>query len=624
MNIRQPVTRVVFCVEYFAFWLLFHILLRIVFIAYHHTEASRSGLRTIAGSVLHGSRMDLSAAAFPCFLVFLLAALSLFSPRIPGRIIIWVSMALLVLESLLVAIDLELYRAWGFRADAQILRYFITPREMFASIGSSPIVLLAMVFVLLAACSTWAFTRWLVPRIRAWEAMPFPWSLVAIPLAPVLIYSLYGPVRGGYQAQPMKQSTVFFSQDAFANQAALNVTWNFLDGAWNRIYSAHNPYQYLAAAEASRVTDSLLRPADGPSARLLRVARPNVIVIIWESWTSKVVARLGGRPGVTPNIDSLIHDGVLFTHFYATGDRSPKGLTGIISGYPSQPTTEIINQPRKSASLPALPKDLAKAGYVSRFYYGGDPDFSNFKAFALSAGFDSLITERDFDPASRHSTWGADDHVVLARALADMRQIRTPFFVTLFTLSSHEPFIVPMTTVIAGTDEESKFLNSHAYTDRSIGDFVRAARRETWWDSTLIIVVADHGHRLPVLDSLQTSRKWETFSIPMLWLGGALATRDTVIDTPGGQTDVAATLLHQLGLDATAYAWSKDLLAPRHPAWAWFSFNDGFGFVNAAGGAVAWDNIGRRVIAIAGNTGAGDIRTGQAILQRLIDDYVKR
>lgn len=616
--------RLRFCLGYFLFWMAFHAVLRLVFLAYHRTESMHSGLGTIAGSMLHGARMDLSAAAFPCFLVFLLVAVSIFAPRFAGRAILWTTIALIFLESLLAAIDMEIYRAWGFRADASILQYFVTPREMFASIGSSPIVLLALIFVLLAGVGIGMFVRLFRPGIRAWEPLPFPASLVAIPLAPALIYSLYGPVRGGYQPQPLKQSTVYFSLDPFANQAAINVTWNFLDGIWNRTYRTTNPYQYLAPAEAARVVDSLLALPTGRSLPVLRLGRPNVMIILWESWTAKVVERLGGVKGVTPNIDTLIHEGILFNHFFATGDRSPRGLTGVINGFPSQPVTEIINQPRKSASLPALPHDLARAGYVSRFYYGGDPDFANFRAFALGAGFDTLITESAFAPADRHSSWGADDDVVLSRALADLRTVPQPFFVTLFTLSSHEPFSVPMTTVIAGTDEQSRFLNAQAYTDRSIGDFIRSAKREPWWDNTLVIIVGDHGHRLPMLDSLQPVRKWEAFAIPMLWLGGALVVHDTVIDQPAGQTDIPATLLRQLGLDASKYPWSRDLLTPGRRGWAWFSFNDGFGFVNAEGGAVTWDNIGRRAIAQEGRSGPDDIRAGKALLQRLIDDYVKR
>ncbi len=620
---RALIARIGFCLGYFAFWMGYYAVGRLVFLGYHHVDAGRAGFGNIVGAITHGTRMDLPSAGGPSLVIFPLVGLSVFAPRVARGLITWLSMAFLVLVALLTAIDVELYRAWGFRIDGSIVHYFLTPREMLASTASSPVVLLTMIFLLLAALSVFAFRRLLVPAMRAWQRVPLPTSLAAIPLTGGLIWALYIPLHGGMQDHPINPSTVFFSRNAFANQAALNVLWNFLDGVSQHTYRTDNPYEYLPPAEAASVADSLLAPG-GTTVRLLRIARPNILVIIWESMTSKVVERLAGVPGVTPNLDSLIREGVLFNHFYASGDRSPEGLTAVITGYPAQPTTEIIQLPRKVATLPGLPRDLATAGYQTRFFYGGDPAFSNFRSFAMATGFDSLVTEDAFAPGDRHSTWGADDHVVLARALGDLSQMRRPFFATLFTLDSHEPFTVPTAAIIPGSDERNRFLNAHAYTDRSIGDFIRRAKREPWWDSTLVVIVADHGHRLPVLDSLQSDRKWELFSIPMVWLGGALAIRNTVIPQVGNQTDLPATLLHQLGLDASKYTWSRDLLASATRSWAWFTFRDGFGFINAGNSGVTWDNIGRRVIAQSDSSGAGDIRAGEALLQQLMNDFRKR
>ena len=602
----------------------FFALLRVAFVLYHHAEAARDGFGTVLGIFVHGARMDVAASSFPAAVVFVLTALSVFLPRVAGRAIVAFSALMLGAFALLATIDMELFRAWGFRVDAAILRYVNTPREMLASAGASPIVLLLGVLVLLAAVTGVAFYRLLWPEIRAWEPLSLPTGIVAFALCGGLTWLLYYPSRGGIQKMPMTQSTVYFSRDAFANQAAVNVAWNFVDSIWWQTYRTDNPYRVMATAAARAIRDSLVSSGAVPAIRLLRIPRPNIVLIVWESFSSKVVERLGGVKGVTPNIDSLTHEGILFDHFYATGDRSPEGLTGYLSGYPAQPTTEIIQHPRKTASLPALTHDLGRVGYYSGFYYGGDPEFTNFKSYLLQAGFDTLVTKNAFDPRDRHSSWGADDHVVLGRILADVTRMPRPFFVTVFTLSSHEPFVVPMATVIPGSDERSLFLNSHAYTDRSIGDFIRRAKTQPWWDSTLVVISADHGHRLPVLDSLQPGRKWETFSIPMLWIGGALAVRDTVVSQLGIQTDLPRTLLSQLGLDPSAYPWSRNLFAPDLKAWSWFTFTDGFGWINGVGGAVAWDDVGRQVIAQQGSTGAPDIRLGQAMLQSLIDDYVKR
>ncbi|MGH7524507.1 MAG: LTA synthase family protein [Gemmatimonadales bacterium] len=616
--------RLKFCFGYFAFWMAFFALLRASFLLYHHAEAARAGFGTVVGVMVHGARMDVASSSYLAAIAFVLAAFSAFLPRIAGRAILVFSILALTSFSLLAAIDMEVFRAWGFHADAAILRYFNTPREMMASISSSPVALLFVIWVALATVSVVAFLKLLWLGIRAWGPLRIPVAIVTFVLCGGLTWLLYYPSRGGIQKMPMTQSTVYFSRNAFANQAAINVAWNFFDSVWWNTYRTDNPYRVMADAEATRTADSLLASSEVPRSRLLRLSHPDVILIMWESFSSKVVERLGGVRGVTPNIDSLIHDGILFDHFYATGDRSPEGLVGVLSGYPAQPITEIIQHPRKSAALPVMTHDLARAGYHTAFYYGGDPEFSNIKSYLVHAGFDTLVTKDAFPRDERHSDWGADDGFVLNRLASDLTRMPRPFFAYLFTLSSHEPFIVPMATVIPGTDERSLFLNAHAYTDRSIGDFIRRAKQQPWWDSTLVVILADHGHRVPVLDSLQSDRKWETFAIPMLWLGGALAVRDTVVTEPGVQTDLPKTLLDQLGLDASAYRWSRNLFAADIKPWAWFTFTDGFGWIDGSGGALAWDNVGHRPIAQRGQLGPGDVHAGEAMLQLLIDDYIKR
>ncbi|MEO5798744.1 MAG: LTA synthase family protein [Gemmatimonadales bacterium] len=619
---RAGARRIGFCFVYFAAWMLYFAILRAAFLVYHLAESRHAGAAIAWSTFLHGARMDMAATAYPAVVVFALTAFSLFLPQASAKLATWFTALMVSVLTVLSVLDLELFRAWGYRIDASILRYVNTPKEMIASAGASPIWALLPLLVVLLLVARAGFRRFFGAELAQWRRVWWPVAIPVFALLGGLCWFLYYPARGGFQKMPMTQSTVYFSRDAFANQAAINASWNFFDAVFWRTYDTTNAYRVLPVAEATAVVDSLMRPRPA-GVSLLRMPRPNVIVILWESFSAKVVARLGGVSGVTPNIDSLIHDGVLFDHFYASGDRSPEGLTAVLGGYPAQPTTEIIQHPRKSASLPALSRELRHAGYRATFYYGGDPEFTNFKSFLLQAEFDSLVTAEEFRPEDRHSSWGADDHVVLGRLQSDLTQMPRPFFVTLFTLSSHEPFVVPMTTVIPGTDETSRFLNAHAYTDRSIGDFIRRARTSPWWDSTLIVILADHGHRLPSLDSLQPSRKWETFAIPMLWLGGALAVHDTVIHQVGGQADLPATLLAQLGLDGSRFRWSRNLLSPGAAQWTWFTFTDGFGMVTDSG-AVAWDNIGKRAIAQSGNGGAREIRQGQALLQRLIDDYVKR
>jgi len=379
----------------------------------------------------------------------------------------------------------------------------------------------------------------------------------------------------------------------------------------------------LPADDARSVVDSLYASADADAVSLLRMPRPNVILIIWESFTAKVVARLGGLPDATPQFDRWSRRGVLFDSLFASGERSAQGLVSILSGFPSVPNDAIMTRPLKAAALPQLGRSMRGAGYHTSYYYGGELAFANMKAYLRHGGFDRLSGVEDYQRRERNSKWGAHDHVVLAHTLRDIQRESRPFFTTVFTLSSHEPFEVPVPPTFAGADLSTQFVNAHHYTDASIGQFLDAASRQPWWDSTLVVIVADHGSPLPAARNGAPESVVNRHHIPMLWVGGALRVRDTVVHRIAASTDVAPTLLAQLGIPPTGFRWGRNLLTTRDEAFSYFAHNDGFAYIDRSGWLVH-DERGRRTIEQSGRAGAAQLRGGSALLQASFADYLAR
>jgi phosphoglycerol transferase MdoB-like AlkP superfamily enzyme len=618
----EPLAKLRFLFRYIAFWFLFFALLRIVFLAYHRAETASLDAATIAGVLVRGARMDISAASYLALVpVILLAFAPLISERALALVLRTYSYLGIFIASLLATVDLELFAKWGSRVDATLLPYLRTPREAAASAESSPVALLALLMIALIALGVWGYRR-MVERHVA-EAAGGRLLRTALPLLLTGLLLLV-PIRGGLQWTPLNPSSTYFSHDDFANQAGLNVAWNFLHSLTLRDYRTTNPYaSAIPQPEARLLVDSLLHTTDGTTRPLLRMPRPNIILIIWESATAKVVKRLGGLPGVTTHFDSLSHTGVLFDAIYASGNRSAKGLAAILSGWPAQSNAPILSSPARAARLPGLAADMTRAGYHTSFYYGGELEFADFKSYLVAHGFDRIIGEQDFDRKDWSSKWGAHDHVVLARLLSDTRTAARPFFTALFTLSSHEPYDVPMAPVIGGTSEEAHFLNAHVYADRSIGTFIANASREPWWDSTLVVIIADHGHPLPKLPAPAGELASQLYHIPMLWLGGALAVRDTVITVVGSQVDVAPTLLAQLGLSHASYKWGKNLLATDVQPFAFFSYLDGFGWVDARGRLVYSYNT-HQIMQRTPGADERAVRAGEAYQRLTYQDFLGR
>lgn len=446
----------------------------------------------------------------------------------------------------------------------------------------------------------------LLPDANKWLA-----AISLICFIPLLII----PLRGGFQQSPLNQSNVYFSAHPFANHAAINASWNFLHGVMNKTAETENPYQYQSFSEAKKIVDSLYS-GGGSTERILKDATPNIILIIWESFTAKALTHTLEGKEVTPNFNQLKKEGVYFSNLWASGDRTDKGLAAILSGYPALPASSIIRTPNKAAKLPVITKIFKDKGYTTPFYYGGEAAFANMKSYLTNGGCAPIIEKKDFAKKDQNSKWGAHDGVVAQRFESDLKTFRSPFFATWLTLSSHEPFEIPLASAFKGKDDASKFLASINYTDKVIGEFIAHSKRLSWWNNTLVIIIADHGHILP------PSPKQENFSIPMLWLGGALNKSGIEINKICSQQDLAATLLVQVSHKTNPFTFSKNILDSASQPWAFFSFNNGFGLVQPQGSFV-FDNIGKVQVSPA-KVAALDILKGQAVQQVFYQDYLDK
>lgn len=189
----------------------------------------------------------------------------------------------------------------------------------------------------------------------------------------------------------------------------------------------------------------------------------------------------------------------------------------------------------------------------------------------------------------------------------------------MLTLSSHEPYDVPTEKVIAGNDEESMFLNACHYTDKTLGEFIAQAKQKPWWKNTLVVLVADHGHRHPFNKELKSK---ERFHIPMLWLGGALSKKDTTINCYASQTDLVNTLLAQINKPSNEFMFSKNILGNNAQSFATYFFSDGYGFLKP-NQYIIYDNVGKNLFKKDGAS-KKDIDISKAYQQILFTDYNKR
>lgn len=607
--------------NYFCFLLIF-VLQKPLFMAYYHSLYEKYDGGEWLNVMWHGLPLDLSLSGYLSLL-----------PGIMLLISVWVSSSKLryvwkgyyVIVALLLAVifvvDLGLYQYWGFRLDTTPLFYFFSsPKDAFASvsIGMIMIGLLAMLLIISLLIALFHFCLYKPFRLLTFSRNRVFSSIILLLVTSLLII----PIRGGFTVSTMNTGKVYYSSELTLNHAATNPAFSLMESVSKQSDFA-NQYRFLSADDADNLfvdmVDASITSPDSVVAlkdTLFTTQRPNILMIILESFSSHLMQSLGGEPGVAISLDSLASEGVLFTNFYANSFRTDRGLIAVLSGYPAQPTTSIMKYPRKTQSLPSICNSLRNEGYSTKYYYGGDADFTNMRSYLMSSGFESILSDQDFPLNEKLSKWGAHDHLVFNRLLNEFKNEENsseskPFYRVLQTSSSHEPFEVPYQRL------ENPKLNAFAYTDSVVGDFISQFKELPQWENTVVILVPDHLGAYPDnLNNLSPSR----YQIPLLMVGGAIKEKKR-IDTFGSQHDLAATLLAQLGIKHQSFMFSKNMLDERSPHFAFFTIPDAFGIVTEKGHLV-YDCQAERID--SGNNGNDYLEKGQAYLQKLYDDLANR
>lgn len=612
-----------FFVRFFLFWLLFFFLDRLTFLIINFKKIAVSPTQEIMAAFYHALPLDLSMTAY----IVLIPLLSYVYWLLNGRKIIelkWLSVynkTLVVIFSILSVANFNIYREWGSKINAKALGFAIsTPNEALASSASSPIALSLASLALLIILG-FVLQRRVVLRTLEFSKSPIWLRCIAVL---TLVFINFLLIRGGLKGSPITQSMSYFSKDQTLNNAAVNTEWNLISSLLASRMTKSNPYLYLDKREADAKVKALYASAKDTTINILTTNRPNVVLVIIESFTADLIKTLGGETDVTPNFDNLIHQGVLFSNVYSTGSRTDKGLIGTLAGFPTLAAGSIVKWPEKMQKLPAISQSLFRNGYHTSFFYGGESEFDNYKAFILGHNYQKLIDRNDFKN-NGGTSWGQFDEVVFARQAEELNKEPQPFFSTLLTLTNHEPYGLPGTYKFGKADNIAKFKSTAYYTDSCINAYLNNAKKQAWYKNTLFVFIADHGHLLP--KNNQEIFEPRRYHIPLLFYGDVIKEefRGKKFENTGSQSDLAATLLSQLNIDTKNFSWSKNLLNPYSNSFAFFSWDNGMGFINNQQ-CITFDNVGKTVL-YNNSKDAGQtekmLTNAQSYLQKVYQQFIE-
>ena len=356
--------------------------------------------------------------------------------------------------------------------------------------------------------------------------------------------------------------------------------------------------KHFAPEELARRFTPVHQPADSAAVNL---AGRNVVVFIMESMSAEHSAYLCPEvyadrevKGFTPFLDSLMQNGLVFKRMYANGTRSIQAMPSVLGSLPSFRTPFVL-MPQSLGESRQLPAMLADKGYATLFFCGSEHGSMGFGAYARSAGVERLVSRENYEV--RHGTgdfdgyWGIWDEPFLQFMGEELAATPEPFFATLFTLSSHHPFVVPEQYAATLPDGYTRIHKGVAYDDQAFRRFFHRFGGEEWFRRTIFVFVADH------VSSEKFAEKTRSYPGNMHIVG--------FIHTPDGalqgevrevtqQLDIMPTVLGLTGNTEPYFAFGRDVLnEPQRPRWS-VSYDGKFRALTDDG-AVVLDDSGTEV-----------------------------
>jgi phosphoglycerol transferase MdoB-like AlkP superfamily enzyme len=437
--------------------------------------------------------------------------------------------------------------------------YLIYTREVVGNIRESYNLPL-----LLSAVAVLALLLWAV----VWRALRFAWSVPAVGrkelFAATIVWALVLPALAFWAVDARYKE---FSRNARLNELAGNGYFDFWHAFRTNEIDYERYYRVLPNSKAvaklameitgHRPGDLQQHPnerqvvAEGPERRL------NVVLVSVESLSAEFLGAFGNSQGLTPNLDRLALDGLLFTKLYATGTRTVRGLEALTLSVPPTPGQAIVKRP-DNADLFTIGEVFKSKGYEALYLYGGYGYFDNMNAFFAGNGY-TVVDRTALSSEEIHfeNVWGVADEDLFTLTLRelDARHARgKPFFAHVMTTSNHRPFTYPAGRI----DIPSKTGREGGvkYTDYAIGHFIEQARIKPWFANTVFVIVADHTHNGRGRQELPP----QAYHIPMIIYAPGLVAPGRV-DSIASQIDVAPTLLALLNMSYDSRFFGQDILS---------------------------------------------------------------
>lgn len=379
-------------------------------------------------------------------------------------------------------------------------------------------------------------------------------------------------IRGRTGYNPIKVSAAYYCDDPFLNQLGVSPTFNLLTSTLDDFRPENKALNLMEREKAlnnvaeyygwnGEKTDSLPETSQ----------KKNLVLIFMESMSANQLGVFGNDRNLTPFLDSLASESILFTNFYSSGIHTNHGMFSTLYSFPAILDRNMM----KGTDIPhyeGLPTELRARGYRTMFFMTHESQYDNMNAFFRTNGYEEIYSQENYPADKVVNSFGVQDDFLFDYAVKTINSTPQPFFATLLSISNHPPYIIPDYFHPKREKIEEQIVE---YADWSIRTFFDKAKKEEWYDNTIFVLLGDHG---ALIGEAECEMPQSYNHIPL------------IIFTPGGQPDVNSsfgvqmdvqkTVLDVLGYGCSTDNFGVDLMREQRPC-AFYCADDIMGARNA-------------------------------------------
>ncbi|HEX6427718.1 MAG TPA: sulfatase-like hydrolase/transferase [Niastella sp.] len=567
------------------------------------------GLSKLGGAFFLGLRYDLRMISILLVAMLILGSIPPLHPfsSARGKKFWMVTLGVVVLFALFIfSVDFAHYAYLEQRLNASVLNYLEDARISMSMVWQSyPIIRMVLGVLLVAVLLTWLMHR----THRLVSKQSFTGTRRSRVISFIVLFLVSGFfIFGKFGQYPLRWSDAFAQGSDYKAYVALNPFESF----FSTLKFRHSTYDEKKVKELAPVIGSYFNcnPSDNPLQFTRNVAprpgaiatKPNIVLVICESFSAYKSSIFGNPLNTTPFFDSLCRQGVFFDRCFTPTYGTARGVWATITGTPD------VEMPKTASRNPAAVDQHTIINnftdYEKFYFLGGSTSWANIRG-VLTNNINGLhLYEQDDYKAEKIDVWGISDKNLFLEANKVLASQQKPFFAIIQTADNHRPYTIPeedltaFKKIQAPADSLHKYgfeslaeMNAFRYTDFGYQKFMEAARKESYFNNTIFVFIGDHGipgNADALFPHSWTAQRLTTMHVPLLFYAPGLL-KPKRIQTISSQTDVLPTIAGLCDIRYTNSTLGKDLLD---------SATKGFAFVfdpdNKMAGVVKGDYLYRK------------------------------